>query len=72
MSSPVGTEKLLRVVTPRFVAGVVYRKGEAFWVPVRAAPILGWVMRHENAQQLGRFLNSENARRNGWRYEWIL
>jgi len=68
-----GTERLLRVIAPHFVAGVIYEKiseDPAIWKPVRAAPILAWVLAHESHENMAAFLKGP-AKRKGWRWAWL-
>ena len=73
VSSPLGTQRLLRVSNAYFVAGIVYEKvakGPSLWIPVRAAPILKWALYHDDASQMATFLKGP-AKQKGWSWEWL-
>ena len=57
-------ERLLRVEAPHFVAGAVFKKTDAGWRVVHAAPILAW-MRKMAIEDIGPYL-----RRKGWLCTW--
>jgi len=59
------SQRLLRVVSPHFVAGAVWERQEGEWVCVHAAYILYW-MRRKSAGEVSRYL-----KRKGWEYAWI-
>lgn len=63
-------QRLLRITTSYFVAGVVYEKRTPVWVPIRAAPILAWVLSHESHKELEVFLKGPGKRK-GWEWEWL-
>lgn len=58
-------ERLLRVTTPRYVAGAVWVKTGGKWVCTEAAPILSW-MRRKSAEEV-----RATIERYGWEFEWI-
>lgn len=56
---------LLRISTSYFVAGAVWEKRGGEWQCIRAAPIIGYMLKM-NRQQIANYLYIKQ-----WAYEWI-